>query len=89
MTADGGTVQCACCESAASVRVRWFVTGPGWQEKDLCQAHANQVHEGTAGAVAGLHAPAVTYGKPGVPIFDRKIVQRSRAADRDDMAALL
>jgi hypothetical protein len=87
-TPDGSAVQCACCDAAASVRVRWFVTGPGWQEKDLCQSHAKQVHEATTGAVAGLYVPPVTYGVVGQPIFSPEVIASSRAAGRDDDAAM-
>lgn len=86
-TPDDG-IQCACCDSRAMARVRWFVTGPGWQERDLCEVHARQVHEATAGAVARLHAPPVTYGPAGQPIFDPVVVAKSRASHRDDAAAM-
>lgn len=86
--AADGAVQCACCDAAASVRARWFVTGQGWQEHDLCKGHARQVHEMTLGAVTMLRSPPVTYGMVGQPIFSPQVIAKSRVAERDDDATM-
>ena len=80
-------VSCASCQTPPVLRARWFVTGAGWTEQDLCGVHSEQVKEMLAGPVAALLSPPYTVGPPGVQIA-RKPSPTDRAANRDDRAAL-
>ena len=80
-------ITCASCQAAALLRARWFVTGAGWTEQDLCGQHSEQVKEMLAGPVAALLVPPYTLGPPGVQIA-RQTSPTDRAANRDDRAAL-
>jgi len=80
--------QHAGCTEQPYVRVGAPENGHPYREADLCRAHASEHWERAKGAVASLGMPSPVYGRPGVPIYDPQVIAQSRAADRDDRAAL-
>ncbi len=86
----GRAVSCehANCTEQAFVRVGFPENGHPYKEADLCRAHASEHWERAKGAVASLGMPSPVYGQPGAPIYGPQVIAQSRAADRDDRAAL-
>lgn len=75
------TTTCASagCTCPSHTRAGWTVTGVGWTECDLCEAHAADLWRrfGTS--------TLFTFGPPGVAIVN---AAAGKAADRDDRAAM-
>ena len=76
------------CAEPAFVRVAFLENGHPCTEADLCQRHASEHFERAKGAVSALGMPSPVYGPPGFPIYDAATIAVSRAADRDDKAAM-
>lgn len=71
------TITCACCTEPAFVHVAWGSQG---QNENLCQLHAQELHNQIVGAVATLKIPSPVYSPPRIEAQERNsqsVIDRS------------